>query len=100
MTRPTPRTDAVAIPKNCDPSDWVSADFARQLERELAAAQEALKAAEARAEEYRKDAERMTFLHERCSVTFTFKRDDGTCAMIAGPTNLRAAIDAAMKEPK
>lgn len=40
MTTPTPRTDAVAIPKNADPSDWVPADFARQLERELAAAQE------------------------------------------------------------
>jgi hypothetical protein len=38
----TPMTDAVALPRNGDPSDWIHADFARQLERENKRLREAL----------------------------------------------------------
>lgn len=44
----------------------------------------------------RKDTERMDFLDRHCSVTFTFKRADGSTGQLIGPSNIRAAIDAAM----
>ena len=42
------------------------------------------------------DARRMEFLHDKCSVSFMFRRTDGTNAMVQGPIDLRAAIDAAL----
>ena len=82
--------------RDCEHGELARSCRICELERDIAAEQEARQAAEALAESYRKDAERLEFLHERCSVTFTFKRNDGTSAMIAGATNLRAAIDAAI----
>lgn len=38
----TPRTDAHATPKGEDGTDWINANFARQLERENAALREQL----------------------------------------------------------
>lgn len=43
------------------------------------------------------DARRMEFLHDKCSVSFMFRRTDGTNAMVQGPIDLRAAIDTARK---
>jgi hypothetical protein len=45
------------------------------------------------------DAARFAFLQDKCSVTFLFRRTDGTSAHISGPIDLRAAIDAARSKP-
>lgn len=47
-------------------------------------------------EALRADAERLDWLARRCSVNFLFKHDDGTIEHVVGPTDLRAAIAAAM----
>lgn len=53
MTTPTPRTDEFYYERNRRPSDGAWLKYARRLERDLAAAQSALKAAEALAESYK-----------------------------------------------
>lgn len=68
-TTPTPRTDAAIIRDKMILSEVglleiVDAGTCRQLERDLAAAQEARQRAEALAESFRKDAERYRYIKD------------------------------------
>lgn len=87
----TPKTDATAdrLPIYGPPdSEWVNAEFARQLERELATANEALTME-------RKDAERYRWLqHQGCRAVHVSTDED--CYLMLCPSDLDAAIDTAL----
>ena len=100
MASDTPRTDAKVSQRKhaqLNGTDYVSADFARQLERDLSAAR-------AECERLRKDAERYRWLRNESQ-----SRDDEVPIVVIWKANghgqeccakdeLDAAIDAARKE--